>query len=93
MQLGNGKVVRGHVHQLFSRQEQELPVKIPDLTPDEESAVPPPVTSVETQDTGSSQADDTALPIPTHEESCVGGSPTKELFRSRPPAHMNAFVK
>nr|XP_033495922.1 uncharacterized protein K02A2.6-like [Epinephelus lanceolatus] len=95
--LGNGKVVRRHVDQLFSRPEQDLPVLIPDSIP-EEYVVPPTVTNLGPQDTSTTQADDKVLPTGNQnkQNSTPGGSPTKELIRSqrnrRPPAHMKDFV-
>lgn len=44
MLLGNGKLVRRHIDQLFSRKDSVL---IPDLTHKEECVVPPPVTNTE----------------------------------------------
>lgn len=98
--LGNGKVVRRHVDQLFSRQEQDLPVLIPDSTP-EEYMVPPPEGRLEPQVTGTTQVDDKVLPAGGQnvEDSAPGGSPspTNGLVRAqrirRPPAYMRDFVR
>ena len=56
--LGDGKLVRRHVDQLFSRQESELSVLSPEPVPVEECGSPTPLPKMLGQDTGPGQEGD-----------------------------------
>lgn len=64
-------MVRWHVDQLFSRQEQDVPFLLLNSTCEEECVVPPPLSSRQPQDTGSMQVDDEVLPMGEHDKEGV----------------------
>nr|XP_043895059.1 uncharacterized protein K02A2.6-like [Solea senegalensis] len=96
--LGDGKLVRRHVDQLFSRQESELSVLSPEPVPGEECGPPTPLPKMLGQDTGPGPEGDRVLPTTEQEQvsSTPAGTPTP-LFRShrirKPPAYMKDFVQ
>lgn len=68
--------------QLFSRQEPDPPALIPELTQEEDDAVPSPVTSKGQKDLDTVQVDAIDLLVVNQSKgsSASGGLPTKELF-------------